>query len=116
MTGPIDGTSIITAAVVLAYASTITPDASAGGHFRLTLAGNPVIEALVNPADAQKVTFELIQPSSGGPYTVTWGAGYSFGSSAAPALTATAGKRDLIAWLYSASASEWLYAGFQPGF
>jgi hypothetical protein len=115
MTGPLDGTSILTAVVVLAYASTITPNAQAGGHFRLTLTGNPTINPLANPGDGQKVTFELIQDSAGS-RTVTWAAGYVFGASGAPTLTATALKRDLPGFIYSADLGAWMFAGIQKGF
>jgi hypothetical protein len=115
MTGPIDGTSILTGAVVLTYASTITLDASAGGHFRVTLTGNPAIASPANPADGQKITFELIQDGTGG-RTVTWGAAFDFGSATVPVLTVTASKRDLIGWVYSASLAAWMFAGISKGF
>lgn len=114
--GLLAGYAAVTAGVVtLTYSSSITPDASAGNHFRVILTGNPTINVPSNPADGQKITFELIQDATGS-RTVTWAAGYDFGGSSAPALTTTASKRDLAGFVYSASAAKWLYAGIMTGF
>jgi hypothetical protein len=115
MTGPLDGTSIVTGVVVLTYAATINLNVSDGGHFRCTLTGNATIASPSDPADGQKITLELIQDATGG-RTVSWGAAFDFGTTGAPTPTATASKRDLIGFVYSASASAWLFAGIMQGF
>ncbi len=117
---PITGTEAVTAGVVtLTWASTLTPDAQDGGHFRVTLAGATTIGALTNPEDGQKVTFELIQDSTGG-RTVTWGSGFQFGVAGTPGLSSTPGKRDLAGFVYSAAAASgagaWLCMGTMLGY
>lgn len=118
--GPGALTSALTPAVViLADAATVTVDASKGNDFRLTLGGSRTIAAPSNPRDGQKITFEIIQPSSGGPYTATWAsgaAGYAFGSSAAPVLSGAANSIDQAAFRYSAAKGAWLYLGSMLGF
>ena len=125
MTGPltveatVTGEQAITAGVVtLTWAATITPAASAGGHFRVTLAGATTISAPSGPTDGQKITFELIQDGTGS-RTVTWGSGFQFGSAGTPPLSTAAGKRDLAGFLYSAAAASgggaWLFTGAMFG-
>lgn len=110
-TGPLASDEAITSGVVvLAYSSTIAVNAQLGGHFRVTLGGSPTISNPTNPTDGQKITFELIQDSTGS-RSVTWGTAYNFGRGSPPTLTTTAGKRDLVGFVYSASESDWLYAG-----
>jgi hypothetical protein len=102
------------AVVSLTDAATITVNAALGNDFRVTLGGNRTMGAPSNAADGQSVTFELIQPSSGGPYTVTWASGaggYSFGSGTAPVLSTAAGATDLVAFRYSGAKGEWLALG-----
>lgn len=104
--------------VTLTDAAAIAVDASLGNDFRVTLGGNRTMSAPANPVDGQGITFEVIQDATGS-RAVTWASGaggYSFGSGAAPALTAAAGKRDLVAFRYSASANAWLYLGSNGGF
>jgi hypothetical protein len=116
----ISGTEAITAGVVtLAYSPAITPDAQLGGHFRVTLTGNPAINAPTSPADGQKITLEVVQDATGG-RTVTWGTGIQFGAAGAPTLSTAAGKRDVLGFLYSAAAGSgagaWLCTGPVTGF
>jgi hypothetical protein len=117
---PITGTEAVTAGVVtLAWASTVTPDAALGGHFRCTLAGATTIDAPVSPQDGQKITFELIQDATGG-RTVTWGTGFQFGTAGTPALSSAPAKRDLAGFVYSAAANSgagaWLFTGAALGY
>lgn len=118
--GPGALTSALTPAVViLADTATVTVDASKGNDFRLTLGGSRTIAAPSNPRDGQKITFEIIQPSSGGPCTVTWASGagaYSFGSGSAPVLSPTAGAADQASFRYSSAKGAWLTMGSNGGF
>jgi hypothetical protein len=81
----------------------------------VTIAGNRTMGAPSNPTDGQKITFEIIQDATGS-RTITWNAAFSFGTAGAPTLSTAANKRDLIGFVYSSSASKWLYAGSQLGF
>jgi hypothetical protein len=116
MSGPLTSSSSVTTGVpVLTYASVISLDASTGGHFRVTLTGNAEMGTPANPADGQKITFEVVQDSAGH-RTLTWSSAYNFGQAGQPTLTTTAGKRDLIGFVYSASEGQWLFAGIMAGF
>lgn len=107
----------------LADASTVTVNAALGNDFRLTLTSvigsTRAMGAPSNPTDGQKVTFELVQPASGGPCSVTWAsgaAGYSFGSGTAPVLSTAAGDVDQVGFRYSATKGQWLCVGSAMGF
>ncbi len=73
--------------------------------------GNPA-----NPADGQKITFQVTQ-GTGGPYTLSWGSGYEFSSGLPqPTLSTTAGQTDLLGFIYNAAKGKWLLAAFVSGF
>ena len=84
------------AVVTLADAATIAVDASLGNDFRVTIAGNRTMGNPANPADGQKITFQITQGSAGSS-TITWGSAYSFATSLPqPTLSTTAGQTDLL--------------------
>ena len=95
--------------VQLQYASVITPDASQGNVFYLTLTGDCTINAPVNGADGEHITLELM--SAG--FTVTWSSGWDFGDPGAPVLSSD--KADIISAYFRQSAVSWR-AGFTSGF
>jgi hypothetical protein len=102
--------------VNLTDAATIAVDASLGNDFRVALGGNRTVGTPANPADGQKITFQVTQ-GTGGPYTLTWASGYSFSAGLAqPTLSATAGNIDLLCFIYNSSKSAWLLAAFVNGF
>jgi hypothetical protein len=103
-------------------ASAISVNAAAGNYVRVALTtavgASRTIAAPSNPVDGQEITFELIQPASGGPLTVTWASGtggYSFGSASAPTLSTTASASSLVMFQYSGAKQMWLYAADPPG-
>lgn len=73
-TGPAGPVYVV---VNLAYAATITPDASAGTDFRVTATGNPTIAIPTNGSDGQRLLF--VVTASGGARTVTMHASYELG-------------------------------------
>jgi hypothetical protein len=104
--------------VVLSDAATIAVNAKLGNDFRVTIAGNRTAGAPANPADGEKITFEVIQDSTGS-RTLTWtsgAGGYSFGSGSAPTLSTAAGAADQVAFRYSATKLAWCYLGSTGGF
>lgn len=105
-------TAVTSGVVTLAYASTLTIDASLGGHFRMPLTGNATVN-ITNPTDGQKITVEPIQDATGG-RTLTWSSSFSFGSGTAPGLSG-ANKGDLLGFVYSANRGKWLSAGAGVG-
>jgi hypothetical protein len=50
---------------------TITPDVANGNIQKITLTGNITLNALGNPETGHSLTLIVIQPSSGGPYTLS---------------------------------------------
>jgi hypothetical protein len=117
MTGPLANSTAITAGVaVLADNPLIEVDVSQGNHFRVTLGGNWTLANPVNLADGQKITFEVIQDSTGG-RTLTYGSAYAFGTSIPqPVLTVTPGKRDFLGFCYSAQSGLCYLIGLAQGF
>ena len=104
------------AVVGLADAATIAVDASLGNDFRVTIAGNRAMGNPANPADGQKITFQVTQ-GSGGPYTLSWANGYEFSSGLPqPTLSTTAGQTDLLCFIYNEAKGKWLLAAFVAGF
>jgi len=102
--------------VAMAYAATMTPNASQGDTYAVTLTGNATIDAPTNAnLDGQIIKFRLTQGTGGG-YTITWGAGYDFGAASTPTLTTTAGKFDVVGFEYVAAASVWIYLGSGLGY
>lgn len=96
--------------VQLQFESVITPDASNGNMFYLTLTGDCTINPPVNGADGQHITLEI---ASNG-HSVTWGSGWDFGTSGAPTLSSS-GLSDVISAYYKTTATAWR-AGFTSGF
>jgi hypothetical protein len=111
MTGPLTMTP-----VALSDATTIAVSATSGNDFYVTLNGNRTLGAPSGPADRQIIRVDVIQPASGGPYTLTYNAVYDFGAGSAPALSAAAGKVDTLAFRYVASIARWCYLGSGLGF
>lgn len=109
---------------VLTDASTVAVNAALcgiSGNFRLTLtASGHTIGAPTNPVDGQSVIFEIVQPASGGPYTVTWATGtgaYEFSTGLpTPTLSIAANARDYVGFVYNATANIWSCVAYQLGF
>lgn len=97
--------------------SAIATDASLGNHFRVTPthSTSTAMSAPSNPVDGQKITYELVQDSTGSG-TISWNSVFAFGTSGAPTLTTTASKRDLVGFVYSSDETKWLYLGSQLNF
>lgn len=102
--------------VTLTYGTAIPVNAALGNAFNLTLtASTGTIANPTNAVDAQIIRFRITQ-GSGGANTVSWAAGYDFGNGAAPTLSATAGKVDIVAFEYIASIAKWAYLGTGLGY
>jgi len=101
------------AVVNLVSAATVTPDFSGGNYFSCVLDQNIVLGNPTGLAAGQSGVVELIQPASGGPYTVSYGGYWKF-SSGTPSITSTSGAIDLLVY-YVKSGSEVL-ARLAPNF
>jgi hypothetical protein len=108
--------AIAPAVVVLADAATISVDASQGNDFRVRIAGNRTLGNPANPADGQKIVFQVTQ-GTGGSFTLSYGSGYEFGTGLPqPTLSTTAGDTDLLAFIYNAAKGKWLLVAYVIGF
>lgn len=104
------------AVVSLTFASNIAVDASKGNDFRITLtASTGTIANPTNPVDGQMIKFQITQ-GTGGSFTVSWDTKYDFGVNGAPTLSTTAGKVDIIGFVYNAALAKWCCAGSALGF
>lgn len=105
--------------VTLTDAATISMDASAGTHFRVTLGGNRTLGVPSNPVDGQRIVLEVVQDSTGS-RTLAFASGaggFAFGTDlTGVTLTMAPGKRDLVGCVYSGSAARWLVNSLSRGF
>lgn len=107
------------APVALTDAATIATDASRGDHFRVTLGGNRTLGAPSNPADGQRVLWEVIQDATGTrTLTLATGAGgFAFGTDITSfTATTTASKRDFIGAVYNSTLDRWLVIATAKGY
>lgn len=102
------------AVVSIADNTAVAVDASTGNYFRVLLTtavgATRTINAPSNAADGQLAVFELIQPASGGPLSVTWASGaggFSFGTGSAPALNSGSSSSTLVTFRYSGAQQAW---------
>ena len=61
----VESGAVAPAVVALTDAATIAVDASLGNDFRVTIAGNRTMGTPANPADGQKITFQVTQGTGG---------------------------------------------------
>jgi hypothetical protein len=116
--GPLIGTSIISGVASPSVSGgSVATNAALGNHFRVTPTHSAAttMSAPTNPADGQKITYEIVQDGTGSG-TITWNAVFDFGTTGAPTLTTTANKRDVVGFVYSADLVKWLYTGSGLGF
>lgn len=96
--------------------ATIATDASLGTVFTVTLGGNRTIATPTNPRDGKRILYRLKQDGTGS-RTVTWGAGFRFGSTyPAPTLSTTAGYTDYIEFVYNSTDARWDCIDYALGF
>jgi hypothetical protein len=116
MSTTVEQGALAPAVVVLTDAATIALDASLGNDFRVTIAGNRTVGTPANPADGQKITFQVTQ-GAGGSFTLSWSSAYEFSAGLPqPTLSTTPGQTDLLGFIYNASKGKWLCAAFVSGF
>ena len=112
----VESGAVAPAVVNLSDGATIQVDASLGNDFRVTIAGNRTMGIPADPADGQKITFQVTQ-GAGGPFTLSWSSGYEFSAGLPqPTLSSTAGQTDLLGFIYNADKSKWLFVAFVSGF
>lgn len=87
--------------VNLTDGATIDVDASLGGNFKVTLAGNRTLANPTNLADGQVINFRIKQDGTGS-RTLAYGSKYKFPGGTAPVLTTAAGSLDFMSCQYDA--------------
>lgn len=90
----------------------LTIDWLNGREQRLTMTGNCTF-TLSNPVDGQRTLLHL--STGAGAFTGTWPAAVLWPGGAAPVLTVTASKVDLIVLVYSSTTSKY-YGAFQQNY
>jgi hypothetical protein len=103
------------AVVTLSQASgSVAVNAAAGNVFTLTLtASGWTISTPTSPSAGQKIEFQLTQPASGGPSTVTWAGGYAFTALTVPILSTAASVTDRLMFEYRSG--SWEIIAWLPG-
>lgn len=95
--------------VPLTDAANIDIDASAGNFFSVTLGGSRTVNAPTNPQPNQLMLLRVKQDGTGS-RTLSWNAVFSFSADLpSPTLTTTAGRTDLLGFLYNKALNKWLY-------
>ena len=111
-----DATKPVTSGALLGAQAkqTVTESANAatvnwqsGFNARIVLNGNLTTLTLSNPSDGLPYVLDIVQPGSGGPYTVTWPAAVDWGAAGSPTLSTAANARDKIVLTYDSAASKY---------
>jgi hypothetical protein len=107
----------VDASAALTDAATIAVNAALSNTFTVTLGGSRTLGSPTQAVDGQKVIFEITQPASGGPYTLSYGSAYEFTASLpSPTLSTAASAMDMLGFIYSAAKSKWLLVAFAAGY
>jgi hypothetical protein len=99
------GTSTAPAPVALAYASTVTPDATAGNYRIVTCTGDTTLAAPTNPVDGQMLKVRFV--ASGGTRTVTLDSALKLTTGQTTSLVVPSGKRGMVGLLYDSDDAAW---------
>lgn len=98
---------------VSSSSGTLTIDFDASNNFSCTLSENITTVSFSNATAGQSGSIFLVQPASGGPYTVGgWNGAFLFSGGTAPTITATNSKTDRIDYvILSSSAIQVVWTG-----
>jgi hypothetical protein len=94
-TGTITAKNYVTTLNTPSTGATTAIDLSNGNFFKFSLTANTTL-SISNTPNVGTYILEIIQPSSGGTYTVTFPAAWKWSGGAAPTITATNSKTDII--------------------
>jgi hypothetical protein len=99
----------------LTDSATIAVDASRGTVARVTLEGNRILGAPINPIDGQSIRFEFKQDPIGG-RTLAYDAIYQFTTDLpSPTLTVAANATDFVTFTYRAAQLKWTVLSINLG-
>jgi len=94
------------AETTLTDAATVSWSMSSGFDYVLTLGGSRTMGAPTNTKVGQKGRLTVIQPASGGPYTLSWNSVFKFDANTAPVLSTAANAVDVL--YYDVRASNFI--------
>jgi hypothetical protein len=111
------GNALIETVSVLTDGATPALDASLGGIFTLTAAGNRTIAVPTNPVSGQKIIIRHKASAADRTLALNTGAGgFRFGTDIAAITATTSGKTDYIGAVYNAADSFWDVVAYSKGF
>jgi hypothetical protein len=93
--------------IVPTTTGTVTLSMAHGAYQRIVMTGNITLASIGNASDGQELVVEIVQPNSGGPYTVGWNAQFVFGGSSAVASTAANSVSHYV-FRFSGSSNKWI--------
>lgn len=99
----------------VADGASITIDANAGNLFRVTLGGNRPLQVPAGGLDGQVIRLEVTQDSTGN-RTLSFAAGYDFGTAGPVTLSTAPGKRDVLLFSRNVPAGTWDVLAFAAGY
>jgi len=112
-----DTTKVVTSSALMGAAArqTVTESANAatvnwqsGFNATITLNANLTTLTLSNPSDGQVYALDIIQPASGGPYTVTWPSSVDWGGAGTPTLSTAANAVDHVTLTWNSTLSKYV--------
>lgn len=93
------------AAFVLSYSSSLTPNASNGLYQRCALSGNPTLNPPSNPSDGMRLWIRFV--AGGSARTVTIASGVVLSTGVTASLAIAANKRGDVGLFYDADDGKW---------
>ncbi len=99
----------------VAYAATITLDASTGNSFGTTITGATTLASPINPADGQQICWFLTQDATGG-RTVGFGAAWLFPNGIPGTVDLTPSATTVLLAKYNGALAKWVVYAVNTGF
>jgi hypothetical protein len=96
----------------LTSAATIAWNLGLGWNAQVTLDGNRTLGAPSGGHDGQVIALDVIQPGSGGPYTLAYNSVFEFTAAGTPVLSTAASKRDTLVFQYRSATTKWRLINF----
>lgn len=93
---------------------TIPVDAALARNYEVQLTQNATIGSPTHLSAGMVINLAIQQPSSGGPYTLTFAAIWDFGGSGAPSASVTASAVDFVSGYYHAPSNK-ILAAYRKG-
>ena len=96
------------AELVLIDGASISWNMANGLNATVTLGGNRTLATPTNPIANYNYRLKIVQPNSGGPYTLNWPTNFDWGGAGAPSLSSGANVRDVVMLEYEAASNKFI--------